>query len=200
MPISYQTDGAIGVSGANNTGGMSSGIGVGSNASGPIAIQGVTVADFEHAAIGGGSTSTSASNIGNMVQSPVTFVAGSGYTNGTYRIESSVVAPLAAAAVDVTVAGGAITAVTLVRPGGGFASAPTFAITALGGGTGGSITSTVGTAQRVQMLGAAYGTNKGGRYLTAVGTVANNAAISGGYLNRSGRQMVVGESAWAVAP
>lgn len=184
----------------NGEGGMSTGIGVGSGNSGAPAIQSTTSTDFAPTRIGGGSTAVSASNLGNVVQS-VAFAAGSGYTNGSYAIDSTGGgAPNGTAQVQVTVAGGAITAVVISRAGSGFASAPTFALTALGAGTGGSITPTIGTDGRANMLGSGFGTNKGTRYLTAAGSVANGAAVSGGYLNRSGRAMVAGESTWAVAP
>lgn len=203
MPATFAKDGAIAELGPNDTGALCSGIGVSPANSGAPAIQSVTAADFKDMAIGSGTTASSASNLGQTVDMPLTIVGGTGYTNGVFLIDSAGGGKLAGEAqIEVTVAGGIIQAAArLVRAGSGFTSAPTFTPTAaMGGGTGGTITATVSIGGRVQALGAAYGANKGTRYLTAAGSVANNAAISGGYLNRSGRAMVTGESAWGVAP
>jgi hypothetical protein len=190
---------------------MNTGIGFGANASGPLAIQSVTAADFRAASIGGGLLATSAGNLGSTIEGIVTGVAGSGYTNGTYNINSNASGGQTAGCgqVQIVIAAGAISSRRVTRAGSGFTSAPTFTVanainvldgTGPGAGTLGTVVVTVAADSVAIQLGAAYGTNKGARYLTAVGTVANNAAISGGYLNRSGRQMIVGESAWAVAP
>lgn len=205
MPATFQTDGALASrQGGNDTGAACTGIGTGSNQSGvsPAGNFTDTAADFVSNHIGGGALATSAANTGNIVQEPVAITAGSGYTNGSYIVQSDASGgqPAGAAALNVTVSGGAITAASVLRPGSGFTSAPTFAVTSLGGGSAGALVVTVGLGSRANMLGAAFGVNKGTRRLTAAGTVANGAAISGGYLNRSGRTMVAGESTWAVAP
>lgn len=193
MPATFQTDGALGdMTPGQDLGGMSTGIGVGSNYSSSALIQSTTSSDFAPSRIGG------TAGLGQLVISAA-ITAGSGYTNGTY-----VIAPTggggSGASVTVTVAGGAITAATVTAPGSGYTTAPTVSLAALGAGTGGAVTLTIAADGRANALGSAYGTNKGTRYLTASGTVANGAAISGGYLNRSGRTMVAGDSAWAVAP
>lgn len=215
MPATFQTDGALNsFQGGNDTGAGCACIGTGSNASGPI-VSGdftATAADFVAHHIGDGALATSASNTGNIVQEPVTITAGSGYTNGTYKVESDASGGQGAQAASLlfTVAGGAITAARVKRPGSGFTSAPTFTVanatntdgtgTGPGAGTLGALVVTVGLSSRAAMLGAAFGTNKGARYLTAAGAVAIGAAVSGGYLNRSPRAMVAGDSTWAVAP
>jgi hypothetical protein len=214
MPASFQTDGALNAfQGGNDLGAAQTGIGTASNASGPIVGTNftATAADFVAHHIGDGALATSAGNTGNIVQEPPAITAGSGYTNGTYKIESDASGgqTAGAASMFLTVSGGAITAARIKRPGSGFTSAPTFTLanavnvndgTGIGAGTGGAVTVTVGLGSRANMLGAAFGTNKGTRFLTAAGTVTNGSAISGGYLNRSGRTMAAGDSAWAVAP
>lgn len=215
MPASFQTDGAVNsFQGGNDVGAGCACIGTASNASGPI-VSGdftATAADFVAHHIGDGALATSASNTGNIVQEPVAITAGSGYTNGTYKVESDASGgqPAQAASLLFTISGGAITAARVKRPGSGFTSAPTFTLSnavntdgsgsGVGAGTLGALVVTVGLGSRAAMLGAAFGTNKGTRYLTAAGSVANGAAVSGGYLNRSGRTMVAGDSTWAVAP
>lgn len=215
MPASFQTDGALNsFQGGNDVGAGCACIGTASNASGPI-VSGdftATAADFVAHHIGDGALATSASNTGNIVQEPVAITAGSGYTNGTYKVESDASGgqPAQAASLLFTISGGAITAARVKRPGSGFTSAPTFTLanavntdgsgSGVGAGTLGALVVTVGLSSRAVMLGAAFGTNKGTRYLTAAGSVANGAAVSGGYLNRSGRTMVAGDSTWAVAP
>ncbi len=191
-------------------GGASTGIGIGSNESGPVASRDWTssdTADVIASAIGSGATASSASNLGNMVQEPMTFTAGSGYTNGTYTVDSTGGgAANGMAAVQVVVAGGAITSVTVVRPGSGFTSAPTFPVTGLGAGTLGVIgPATIGLGSRLVALNTSpaivQADNKGLRELTADGAVAINAAITPGtYLNRSGRAMVLNDAAWGTAP
>jgi hypothetical protein len=193
MPATFQTDGALAdTTPGNDIGGASTGIGVGSNYSSSALIQSTTATDFSPSRIGG------LAGLGQVVISAA-ITAGSGYTNGTYTLiptggggsNSEVV---------VTVAGGAITAATVTKPGSGYTTAPTVSLAPLGAGTGGAVTLTIAENGRSNILGAAFGTNKGTRYLTASATVANGAAISGGYLNRSGRTMLAGDSAWAVAP
>jgi hypothetical protein len=90
--------------------------------------------------------------------------------------------------------------VSVTKPGSNYVTAPTVPLTALGAGTGGTVTLTIAADGRSNMLGAAFGTNKGTRYLTATGSVANGAAVTAGYLNRTGSAMVSGDSAWCVAP
>jgi hypothetical protein len=191
-------------------GGASTGIGIGSAKSGAASASEWTssnTADVIASAIGSGATASSASNLGNMVQEPLAFTAGSGYTNGTYTVNSTGGGQAdGAAAVSVVVAGGAITSVTLLRAGSGFTSAPTFPVTGLGAGTLGVIgPATIGLGSRILALNAApaiaQADNKGLRQLTADGNVATNAAITPGtYLNRSGRAMVLNDSAWGTAP
>lgn len=214
MPASFQTDGALNsFQAGNDVGAGCACIGTASNASGPIVSNDftATAADFVAHHIGDGALATSASNTGNVIQNPVTITAGSGYTNGSYYVESDASGGAVAkmGRIDFTIAGGALTAASVTRGGSGFTSAPTFTLsnainkadgTGVGGGTLGALVVTVGLGSRAQMLGAAFGTNKGARYLTAAGSVANGAAVSGGYLNRSGRTMVAGDSTWAVAP
>lgn len=215
MPATFATDGALNTfQGGNDIGGASTGIGVASNQSGPLSTQiqfSVTAADFVAPHIGDGALATSASNTGPIVQEPPTITAGSGYTNGTYYVESTGGGQgNGASSLFFTVAGGIITASRVKRPGSGFTSAPTFTVanalntdgtgTGPGAGTGGALVVTVGLDSRAVMLGAAFGVNKGTRRLQAAASVANGAAISGGYLNRSGRTMAIGDQTWAVAP
>ncbi len=83
---------------------------------------------------------------------------------------------------------------------GRYLTAPTVNLASLGGGAGGALPLTTPADGIVNPLGAAYGVGKGMRYLVAAGAVAINAAVSGGYLNRSTRAMVAGDATWAVAP
>lgn len=191
---------------AGGEGAMATGIGIGSISSG--AAQNnftATAADALPIRIGGGvkssaGSSNSDSNLGNVINSR-TFVAGSGYTDGVFLARTAGGGAVGAGEVQITVAGGAITAVDITDEGSSFTSVPTVTLPAgMGAGTGGSVTLTTGPHGRAVMLGTGYGTNKGTRYLVAAGAVANNAAVSGGYLNRSGRAMVAGEGVWAVAP
>lgn len=211
MTLAYSKDGAIGDASQDGggsaalvgTGGMSTGIGNGANNSGQPLIQTATAADFVAARIGGGSASPAGVAIPNVLGAP-TFVAGSGYTNGTYLLNAANGGLTGGTGdlngeIQVTVAGGAITAAAVTKPGR-YITAPTAVLTALGGGAAGVVTPTLLADGRVNALGAAFGANKGTRYLVAAGAVAVNAAISGGYLNRSGRAMVSGDGAWAVAP
>jgi hypothetical protein len=213
MPFSYATDGAIATrQGGNDIAGASTGIGFGANRSG--ADPGnftVSTADVVCNHIGDGALATSASNTGNVIQEPLTITAGSGYTNGTYRIQSNNSGGQGAGAgeIEITISGGAVTAARVVRPGQGFTSAPTFTVANAvnidtgagpGAGTLGAVTCTVATGSRVNSLGAAHGTNKGIRNYAASGSVNNGSAVSATYLNRSGRTMVSGDEAWCVAP
>ncbi|QJQ31830.1 hypothetical protein GV829_04675 [Sphingomonas lacunae] len=71
------------------------------------------------------------------------FVGGSGYTNGTHALVASG-GPTDFAGT-ITVAGGAITAATILNPGlSTSGTAPTLTFPAAGAGTGGSVTATVG--------------------------------------------------------
>lgn len=212
MTLTYAKDGAIGDSSRDGggsvaivgAGGLSTGIGVGPNNSGAPLIQTVTVADFAAARIGGGSASPAGVAIPNVLGVP-TFVAGAGYTNGTYLLNHENGGLTNSTGdkngeIQVTVAGGAITAAAVTKPGR-YTTAPTAVLTALGGGAGGSVTPTILADGRVVALGAAYGSNKGVRYNQANAGVAVDAAITPGtYLNRSGRAMVTNDAAWGVAP
>lgn len=192
MAATYVTDGCLAdVTPGQDTGACSTGIGVSARRFGP-ANQSTTAADFSPNRIGGSA------GFGSCVISAAV-TAGSGYTNGTYTIVPTGGSG-AGAEVSVTVSGGAITAATVTKPGSNYATAPTVSLTSLGAGTGGAVTLTIAADGRSNMLGASYGTNKGGRYLTASGTVANGAAVSGGYLNRTGSTVNSGDSLWCVAP
>jgi hypothetical protein len=192
---------------AGGEGGQSTGIGIGAQRSGVSQSNfTATVADALPVRIGGGvkssaGSSNSDSNLGNVITAPATFVAGSGYTDGVHLARTAGGGAVGAGEIQITVAGGAITAVDITDAGSSFTSTPTVALPpSMGAGTGGSVTLTTGPQGRAAMLGTGYGTNKGTRYLVAAGAVANNAAVSGGYLNRSGRAMIAGEGVWAVAP
>jgi hypothetical protein len=216
MPATFALDGALNAfQGGNDTGAACTGIGTGSNQSGaPVTGNfSTTAVDFVAQHIGGGALATSAGNTGNIVQEPITITAGSGYTNGTYRVQSDASGgqTAGAASIQFTIAGGALTAASVHRPGSGFTSAPTFTVANAintngtgagpGGGTLGALVVTVGLGSRANMLGAAFGTNKGTQRLQAVGGVAINGVITPStYLNRSGRALVAGDQTWAVAP
>lgn len=216
MPATFATNGAFASrAGGNDVGGLNSGIGIGSNNSGvpPSGNFTATAADATANHIGGGALATSANNTGNVVQEPVALTAGSGYTNGTYKVESDASGgqPAKAACMEFVVSGGAIVSARILRAGSGFTSAPTFNVangvnvvdgTGPGAGTLGALVVTVGLNSRAIMLGTSnpLSANKGTRRLVAAGTVADGAAVSGGYLNRSGRTMAAGDSTWAVAP
>lgn len=191
---------------AGGEGGLSTGIGIGALQSGPVtANQSATAADLLPMRIGGGvkssaGSSNSDTNLGNIVAG-FTLVGGTGYTNGTYLVDSTGGGrPDKTAQCQLTVAGGIITAAEVTVPGDGFTSAPTFPLTALGAGSGATLTALIGREGDLDALGTGFGVNKGTRYLVAAGAVAINAAVSGGYLNRSGRAMVAGEATWAVTP
>jgi hypothetical protein len=197
MPGTYATDGASAdQNGSQALGGMSTGIGVSARNSGQPLIQTATAADFAAARIGS-PTGQNGLAVGALT-------AGTGYTNGTYLLNAANGGLTGGTGdlngeIQVTVAGGAITA-AVVTKGGRYLTAPSVNLAALGGGSGGAIPLTVPADGVVAALGAAYGTNKGVRYLVAAGAVAVNAAVSGGYLNRSTRAMVAGDAVWAVAP
>lgn len=192
MAATYTTDGVLAdTTPGQDLGGCSTGIGVSARRYGP-ANQTATTTDFSPNRIGGSA------GFGSCVISAA-ITAGSGYTNGIYTIVPTGGSG-AGAEVVVTVAGGVITSAVVTKPGSNYASAPTVSLATLGAGTGGAVTLAVAVDGRSVMLGAAYGTNKGGRYLTAAATVANNAAVSGGYLNRTGSAVSAGDSLWCVAP
>ncbi len=91
--------------------------------------------------------------------STVTFAGGSGYTNGTYSNVALTGGTGARATADITVSGGAITAVNIVNQGGGYAVNDSLSANGLGSGTGFAITVT-----------AITGTGSGGALtVTAVG-------------------------------
>lgn len=220
MPATFATDGALASrAGGNDVGGANTGIGTASNQSG-APVPGnftTTAADFTANHIGGGALATSDNNTGNILQEPLTITAGSGYTNGTYRLQTdAVVGPPAAAVgtgeIEFVVSGGAIVSARVIRAGSRFASAPTLTLanaknvvdgTAPGAGTGGAIVATVGLNSRAIILGSTnpLSANKGTRRLQATGAVANGAVVTPStYLNRSGRALVAGDQVWAVAP
>lgn len=218
MPATFQTDGALNsAQGGNDTGAACTGIGVGSNNSGTPQPGNFTSNAVDYLAwhIGGGTNVPPASvnNTGQVVNPEVAFVPGSGYTNGTYRLQSNASGgQLAGAAeLELVIAAGAIASVRVVRPGSGFTSAPTFTIANAvntngtgagpGAGTLGAFTAVVGLLSQGYMLGAGFGSQKNTQRLTAVGAVAIGAAVTPStYLNRSARAMVAGDSAWAVEP
>jgi hypothetical protein len=222
MAATFATDGALDVAqGGNDTGAACTGIGVGSNNSGTPPPGNFTsdANDFVARHIGGAPndavapSSLSASNTGQVVNPAVTVTPGSGYTNGTYRVQSNASGgqPAGAAEIEFVIAGGALTTARVVRPGSGFTGAPTFTVANAintngtgagpGAGTLGALVVAVGLASQAWMLGAAFGANKNTQRLTAVGAVAIDAAVTPStYLNRSGRAMVAGDSTWAVEP
>jgi hypothetical protein len=214
MPATYATDGAINNAQAgNDIGGASTGIGIGANHAGVAPRAFVdNVADQLAWHIGGGdNVAGSASNTGPILQVPVTVTAGSGYTNGTYRVQSTGGgAPDGSAEVEFVITAGALASARVVRAGAKFTSAPTFTVanaknvqdgTGPGAGTLGALIVSVGLLSQIYALGAAFGANKNTQSLTATGAVAINAAVTPStYLNRSGRAMVAGEAVWAVEP
>lgn len=216
MTATFALNGALNsFAGGNDTGAANTGIGTASNQSG-VPVSGnftTTSADFVAQHIGGGALATSAANTGNIIQEPITVTAGSGYTNGTYRVQSNASGGQTAGAgeIEFVIAGGALTTARVVRPGSGFTSAPTFTVANAintngtgagpGAGTLGALVVTVGLGSRAVMLGTGFGTNKGTQRLQATGAVAIDAAVTPStYLNRSGRALVAGEQTWAVAP
>ena len=192
-----QTPGSPGV-------GASTGIGLGPQASGPDVTNNWTVDannDVTLAFIG---------SLGNVVLEPTTLTAGSGYTDGRYRVQSAGGGqPNGTASIEFLVTGGAIVWARVHRPGSGFTSAPTFTVanaveftTGAGPGAGplGAITVTIGAAAKPTSM-IVPATNKPFRRVVAVGAVADGAAVTPGtYLNKSGRALVAGDEVWAVAP
>lgn len=78
--------------------------------------------------------------LGTTVQQAVIANAGSGYTAGTYAVNSSTSGgTTAATAVIVVGSSGTIISATITNPGAGFTSVPTFSLTALGSGSSGSV-------------------------------------------------------------
>lgn len=220
MPATFATDGAFNAAqGGNDTGAASTGIGWASNQSGQPVPGNFTVSatDVIVPHIGGGPndaaapSSMSASNTGRVLDPVVTGAAGSGYTNGTYRIQSAGGgAPAGSGEVTIVIAGGAITSRVITRAGSGFTGAPTFDVaTAVnvvtgagpGAGTGGTVVVAANYGSQAFMLGAAFGANKNFQRLQAAGAVAINAAVTPStYLNRSGRALVAGDQLYAVEP
>lgn len=197
----------------NGEGGVCTGIGLNpgnSRVPNPGEVVVADAADMEPTRIGGGLTAASASALGQVLTS-LAITAGSGYTDGTYYIDSTGggVADKTARVV-ITISGGAITAAQIQEIGGGFTSAPTFTVANAvniatgagpGAGTGGAVTATVGTNGRLVAIGPSFGTNKGVRRTVANGASAVGAAVPPStYINRSGRAMVSGECTSAVAP
>lgn len=204
-------------------GGMSTGIGFGPNYSSAypaylaVDIPNVDTVDVEPVRIGGGSVAAGSAGSANLasVVNGLTFAAGTGYTDGTYLIQSNASGGRLAgeAACEIVVTAGAIVSAKATRVGQQFSSAPTFTVAnavntnpsgpVIGAGTGGTVTATVGTNGRLNAIGTGYadGTNKGIRRTTANGAAAIAAAVPPStYLNRSPRAMVSGDFCVAVAP
>lgn len=221
MPATFATSGALDAAqGGNDTGAASTGIAVGANASGPTVGRNFTddaANDFLAHHIGGGPndavapSTMSASNTGQVLQVPVTVTAGSGYTNGTYRITSTGGGvPDGRGEIEFVIAGGALTSARVIRPGSGFTGNPTWTLanarnvadgTGPGAGTLGALLTSVGLMSQAFALGTGYGTNKNTRRVTATGAVAIGAAVAPStYINRSPRALVAGDSLWAVEP
>ena len=216
----FSKDGAFeAAQGGNPLGGASTGIGWGSNRSGQPVPGNFTVAATDLLArhIGDGAidavapSTMSASNTGRVLDSTPTVTAGSGYTNGTYRLASTGGGAAAGAGeVTFTVAGGALVSAFISRAGSGFTSNPTWTIANAvnvatgagpGAGTLGAILTSVGFGSQAYMLGAAFGNQKNFQILQAAGPVAIDAAVTPStYLNRSGRAMVAGDITVAVEP
>jgi hypothetical protein len=77
--------------------------------------------------------------LGTQVAQVALSAAGSGYTNGTFTCVSTASGGTVKATAQVVVSGGAIISAVLLNPGSGFTSVPTFSLSELTGGTGGSI-------------------------------------------------------------
>jgi hypothetical protein len=77
--------------------------------------------------------------LGTYLDSVTLSAAGSGYTNGTFTCSSSTSGGTTKATATVVVSGGAIISAQLLNPGAGFTSVPTFGLSELTGGTGGSV-------------------------------------------------------------
>jgi hypothetical protein len=85
--------------------------------------------------------------VGTTVQQIALAAAGSGYTpDGTYSCVSTVSGGTVKAVAQVVVSGGAIISATLSNPGAGFTSVPTFSLSELSGGSGGSILAQMATS------------------------------------------------------
>jgi hypothetical protein len=216
----FATNGAFeAAQGGNPLGGASTGIGWGSNQSGQPVAGNFTVNAVDRLAfhIGYGPndevapSTMSASNTGQILNPPITVTAGSGYTNGTYRVQSTGGgAPAGAGEIIFTVAGGAITSAYINRAGSGFTSAPTWTVANAtnvptgagpGAGTGGAFVTSIGYGSQAFMLGTGFGANKNFQRLAAAGAVAVDAAVTPStYLNRSGRALVAGDTLFAVEP
>lgn len=84
----------------------------------------------------------------------LTFTAGSGQTNGTYVINGSGGSGTGAQ-IQVTISGGAITAVSILNAGSGYTwgTAPTFTVSA--GGTPGTVTATLGSVSNGEVVNGA---------------------------------------------
>jgi hypothetical protein len=201
----------------NTLGGVSSGIGLGALSSGPDATNNFSVDasnDLVLPVIGTGpitGAGSSASNLGGMVLEPLQMVAGSGYVDGRYRVQSAGGGmPNGTASVEFAVVGGVIVWSRIHRPGSGFTSAPTFTVAqavefttgaTISGGTGATLTATIGATGSKPTSMVVPATNKPFRRVVAIGAVAIDAAVSPGtYLNKSGRALVAGDELWAVGP
>lgn len=216
----FATNGAFEAAQAGNPlGGASTGIGWGSNQSGQPVPGNFTVTAADRLAlhIGYGPidevapSTMSASNTGQILNPPLTITAGSGYTNGTYRLQSTGAgAPAGSGEIIFTVAGGAITSAYINRAGSGFTSNPTWTVANAtnvvtgagpGAGTLGAFVSAIGYGSQAFMLGTGFGANKNFQRLAAAGAVAVDAAVTPStFLNRSGRALVAGDTLFAVEP
>ena len=76
--------------------------------------------------------------------------AGTGQTNGTFTVNASA----GSATIQITIAGGVLTAVKVLNPGSGYSTAPTFTVAE--GGTPGTVTATLGAVGGMEV---ATGTN-----------------------------------------
>jgi uncharacterized protein len=100
---------------------------------------------FTHQRVTGGVTALGGTN-------------GSGYTNGVYTINATGGTGGSGAVARITVTAGAISKREIINTGSAYTAAPTFPLTALGAGTGGTITVTIGTAANAvvaEMVGIA---------------------------------------------
>lgn len=87
--------------------------------------------------------------LGTTVQQVSLSAAGSGYTNGTFTCMSSTSGGTTKATAQVVVSGGVVISATLLNPGSGFTSVPTFGLTELTGGTAASILAQMTTEANV---------------------------------------------------
>lgn len=191
MPGTYATNGVIAdANPSQGTGALSTGIGVGPENSGQPPIQSATSAAFVAARIGGDASE------GWLGVASVT--AGSGYDDGTYPLNADNDGLSGGdGEISVVVESGAITEVTVTKPGH-YSSAPTVDLSDLGAGSAGAVTLEVIEDGVVHALGSDYGDGKGTRYVKATGDVNDGSAITSGWINRSGRKMVNGDYAWGV--